>query len=131
METYCDDPDKKEQSLNLITHVKVEPSHNSDANALIPAIESTEEQNPKPKEILADSLYGSDDNCERAKKDNAGLTAPTMGSVKEDKLSFTDFIFSPKGEPAACPRGKLPAKIKKKKRLSIGFALQDCENCPD
>ncbi len=131
METYCDDPDEKEQSLNLITHVKVEPSHNSDANALIPAIESTKEQNLKPKEILADSLYGSDDNCERAKEDNVELIAPTMGSVKEDKLSLTDFIFSPKGELAACPQGKLPTKIKKKKRLSIGFALQDCENCPD
>jgi hypothetical protein len=131
METYCDDPEKKEQFLNLITHVEVEPSHNSDANALIPAIESTKEQNLKPKEILADSLYGSDDNCERAKEHNVELIAPTMGSVKEDKLRLTDFIFSPKGELVACPQGNLPAKIKKKKRLSIGFALQHCENCPD
>ncbi len=50
------------------------------------------------KEILADSLYGSDDNCERAKKHNVELIAPTMGSVKEDKLSLADFIFSQKGE---------------------------------
>lgn len=54
-----------------------------------------------------------------------------MGSVKEDKLRLTDFIFSPKGELVACPQGNLPAKIKKKKRLSIGFALQHCENCPN
>lgn len=131
METYCDEPDKKEQTLNLITHVEVEPSHNSDANALIPAIKSTKDQNLKPKEILADSLYGSDDNCERAKEHNVELIAPTMGSVKEDKLSLTDFIFSSKGELVACPQGNLPTKIKKKKRLSIGFALQHCENCPD
>jgi len=131
METYCDDPDEKEQSLNLITHVEVEPSHNSDANALIPAIESTEEQNLKPKEILADSLYGSDDNCERAKKHNVKLIAPTMGSVRKDKLSLTDFIFSSKGEIVACPQGNPPTKIKKRKKLSIGFALQHCKDCPN
>ena len=59
---------KKEESLNLITHVEVKPAHNSDANALIPAIESTEKQNLKPKELIADSLYGSDDNCEHSKE---------------------------------------------------------------
>ena len=47
METFCDDEEKKEEALNLITHVEVEPAHNSDANALIPAIESTEKQNLK------------------------------------------------------------------------------------
>ncbi|MCD6584655.1 MAG: transposase, partial [Desulfobacteraceae bacterium] len=64
METYCDDKEQKGASLNLITHVEVEPAHNSDANALIPAIESTEKQNLKPKELLADALYGSDNNRE-------------------------------------------------------------------
>jgi hypothetical protein len=49
METFCDDEEKKEETLNLITHVEVEPAHKSDANALIPAIESTERQNLKPK----------------------------------------------------------------------------------
>ncbi|MFO7643719.1 MAG: hypothetical protein R6W95_04975 [Desulfosarcina sp.] len=42
METYTDtdDPQEKAQTLNLITHVEVERAHESDANALIPAIES-------------------------------------------------------------------------------------------
>jgi hypothetical protein len=39
----------KKKSLNLITHVEIKPVHTSDANALIPAIESTEEQNLKPR----------------------------------------------------------------------------------
>jgi hypothetical protein len=51
----------------LITHVEVEPAHPSDANALVPAIASIEERNLKPKELCADSLYGSDDNFEQAK----------------------------------------------------------------
>ena len=56
METYCDDPDNKEPSLNLIIHVEVEYSHNSDANALIPPIESTKTK----KEIGINILAWSD-----------------------------------------------------------------------
>jgi hypothetical protein len=130
METFCDDEEKKEETLNLITHVEVEPAHKSDANALIPAIESTEKRNLKPKELTADTLYGSDDNCERAKEHDVELIAPTIGSVKKDKLSLADFQFSEKGEIIACPQGNAPAKVKKKKRVSIGFASHDCRNCP-
>jgi len=130
METFCDDKEKKAESLNLITHVEVEPAHNSDANALIPAIESAEKQNLKPKELTADSLYGSDDNCERAKEHDVELIAPTMGSVNEDKLSLADFQLSEKGEVVACPQSNAPAKVKKRKRVGIAFALHDCRNCP-
>jgi len=129
METFCDNKEKKGESLNLITHVEVEPAHNSDANALIPAIESAEKQNLKPKELTADSLYGSDDNCERAKEHDVELIAPTMGSVNEDKLSLADFQLSEKGEVVACPQGNAPAKVKKRKRVGIAFALHDCRNC--
>ncbi len=131
METFCDDEEKKKQSLNLITHVKVEPSHNSDANALIPAIESTEEQGLKPKELTADTLYGSDDNCERAKGHHVELIAPTMGTAKEDHLSLADFQFSPQGKIVACPKGYAPVRVKVRKRLSICFAAQHCQNCSE
>ncbi len=131
METFCDDEEKKEESLNLITYVEVEPAHNSDANALIAAIESTEQQDLKPKELTADSLYGSDENSERAKQHDVELIAPTMGSVDKEKLSVADFQFSEKGDVVACPRGNAPAKVKKRKRASIGFASKDCQNCPN
>ncbi|MBW2650345.1 MAG: hypothetical protein JRC66_04895 [Deltaproteobacteria bacterium] len=49
-------------TLNLITHVDVQTACESDANALIPAIESVDERNLLPEELLADSLYGSDEN---------------------------------------------------------------------
>jgi len=131
METFCDDKEKTEKSLNLITHVEVEPSHNSDANALVPAIESTEEQNLKPKELLADALYGSDDNSEKAKKHDVDLIAPTMGTTKEDNLCLADFQFSPEGEVVACPKGHAPDRIETNKRISVGFASQYCEGCPE
>lgn len=51
-------PDKSQP--DLITHVKVEPAHESDASAMLPAIEDTTKRGLDPKELLADSLYGSD-----------------------------------------------------------------------
>jgi hypothetical protein len=131
METFCDDEKEKEQSLNLITHVEVEPAHESDANAIIPAIESVEERDLKPKELQADSLYGSDDNCESAEKHGVELIAPTMGSVDKEKLTIADFQFSPKGEIVACPQGNAPAKVKKRKKISIAFSETSCQNCPN
>ena len=130
-ETFCDDPDKNKQPLNLITHVHVEPAHNSDAKALVPAIEATEQNNLKPAELTADSLYGSDDNCTEAKAHGVELIAPAMGSTDKDTLSLDDFAFSQKGDLVACPQGNAPAKVRKKKRLSIGFAIDQCENCPN
>ena len=131
MENYCDDEQQKEQSLNLITHVDVEPAHKSDANAIVPAIESVEQRDLKPKELLADSLYGSDDNCQRAGEHGVELIAPTMGTVEKEKLSISDFQFSPEGEIIACPKGSAPAKVKKRKKVSIGFRATSCQNCPE
>lgn len=54
MGTFCDDEAAKETTLNLITHVHVEPAHNSDAHALIPAIESTKQRGLMPEQLLAD-----------------------------------------------------------------------------
>jgi uncharacterized GH25 family protein len=62
METYTDtdDKDQKAETLNLITHVEIERAHESDANALIPAIESAQKRDLGPEQLLADTLYGSD-----------------------------------------------------------------------
>ena len=89
METYGNkDENGQAQAPNLITYIKVEPAHNSDANALIPALQSTVERGLAPEEILADSLYGSDANKETAKAMGIELVSPVMGQVKG--LSISD-----------------------------------------
>ncbi len=60
--------------------------------------------------------FCEDDNCERAKEHDVELFAPTMGSVKEDKLSLADFQFSEKGEVVTCPQGHAPRKSQKEKK---------------
>ena len=132
METYVDTDNKevRESTLNLITHVEVEPAHNSDAKALIPALESVEKKGLKPKEVTADSLYGSDSNHEEsAKTYDVELIAPTMGSTSKDNITIDDFTISEQGDVVGCPQGHAPEVIKKKKRVSVGFASHHCENC--
>jgi len=102
-------------TLNLITHVDVQTACESDANALLPAIESTDERGLAPDELLADSLYGSDENCETAKELGTEVIAPTMGSQKEDVIPLSDFTFSEKGKVISCPEGHTPVTTKHKK----------------
>lgn len=129
METFCDDEEK--MALNLITHVHVEPAHNSDANAVMPAIESVKERGLGPEELLADSLYGSDDNTQRAAQEGVALLAPTMGSPKKESISLAEFEVSDQDKIIACPQGKAPAMTKtKKERVAVLFDAGGCNACP-
>jgi len=127
METYS--KDKKETVLNLITHVEVEPSHNSDAHALIPAIESVKEQKMMPKVVLADSLYGSDDNTQKADEMEVEIVSPVMGGAKDGALQ--EFTLSEKGHITSCPQGHIPVETRKRKdRYGAAFNSQCCLSCP-
>jgi hypothetical protein len=128
METYH--PDSSENSFSLITHVDVEPAYRSDANALLTAIESTKESNMAPDELLADSLYGGDDNCEKAKNNHGvDVISPVMGTMG-DGLSLDDFTLDVSGKITACPEGHGPVRVRFKKRFSAAFSLGDCLGCP-
>src|SRR4030067_2673112 len=99
--------------------------------ALIPAIESTKESGLAPKEVLADSLYSSDENCEAAKSMGVEVISPTMGHSREDAIYLSDFDISETGEIIRCPEGKNPPKIKMKKdRYNVAFNSEDCITCP-
>jgi hypothetical protein len=132
METYCDDEAVREKTLNLITHVEVEPAHVSDGHALIPALESAGERGLAPEEVLADSLYGSDENLEKAREMAVDVIAPALGAPKEGSLSLADFPQNEKGRIMACPQGHAPVKYKEGKKgvYSIAFASEDCSVCP-
>jgi hypothetical protein len=134
METYCASPVEviKDKTLNLITHVEVEPAHVSDVHALIPALESTKERGLAPQEVLADSLYGSDENRLKASELGVEVISPVMGAPKEETLSLADFPQTDKGTITACPQGQTPVKIKrgKKNAMSVAFASEHCDVCP-
>lgn len=48
-----------------------------------------------PDEVLADTLYGSDENCEKARKEKGvRVVSPTTGATRDKGLTLADFEFS-------------------------------------
>ena len=128
METY--DPEGIEGSFSLITYAEVESADRSDANALLPAIESTKERNMAPDEAVADSLYGSDENVERARNDyGVEVISPSMGKAGKG-LSLDDFRLDASGKIVTCPGGHGPESVGSHQRFSAAFSLDDCRACP-
>jgi hypothetical protein len=133
METYTttDDKEQKEQTLNLITYVAVEPAHVSDTHALLPALEDTQARGLSPRSALADAAYGSDDNVHRAQTLGVEVVAPSMkGSLSK---SMELFDFDDTGHVIRCPRGQAPEKTthkQKKDRYVACFAIDCCQSCP-
>lgn len=129
METFSEE--KAENKPNLITHVAVEPAHCHDSKALDPALKSTARRGIKPKELLADSLYGSDENTLGAKQQDVQLISPTlMAATKPDMLHLNDFHFNGKGRITKCPVGKAPLSQQVKQELIITkFKKEHCQTC--
>jgi len=117
-------------SLNLITAVIVEPAHKSDTHATIPLIERTEKLGLKPEEALADTPYGSDENCERAKTMGVEVVSPVMGRPGEDAVPLTEFVMNDKNEIVSCPAGCAPEKTRSKDDNHTAlFSKKTCRGC--
>ncbi len=127
METYSEDKSQP----NFITHVKVEAAHESDSNALIPAIEDATKRELAPAQLLADSAYGGDDNVEKAKELGVEVVSPTMGTQSQ-AIGLADFAFSDSDEITACPEGKQPLRTKTGKNGGkiVHFDKALCDFCP-
>ena len=132
METYrrTDSSADKAKDLKLITYVKVASANALDTDALIPALKSTKKRGLIPKEVLADSLYGSDENTQAAKAIGVELISPAIGKTAEDALSLTDFEFAKTGEITRCPAGQTPLTTNhKKNRYTTAFNKECCSAC--
>ncbi len=132
VENYVEtnDSEEKKKQLSLITYIDIESADKHDANALLPAIEDLKKRDVTPKKLLADSLYGSNSNCEKAKKEHGvEVIAPLMpGSQKYFHLS--KFSLDEQGRIISCPCSITPKSIKQtKKGFSVAFPSEICLQC--
>jgi len=135
METFSttEDKEEKKQTLNLITHVAVEKACEHDSHALMPAIEDTQKRELGPKTVLADTLYGGDDNKQSAKNEQVDLVAPTFKGGNSTGINLSHFTFDDNGYVTCCPAGHHPVKVRFKKRTNrynARFELSQCPFCP-
>lgn len=85
----------------------------------------------QPEQVLADTVYGGDDNHEEAKEQGVNLIAPTLDKQKKLFCTLTDFEFSDNGFVISCPENCQPVKTSKKKdRFVIAFSSEKCSACP-
>ena len=126
METY--NANKSSKQLSLLTHIAVNSADNSDAHALVPALEGTNSHKMQPDEVLADTLYGSDDNTVEAKQRyGTDLISPLKNNPVG--LSLADFTLSHSGKILKCPQNQTPFKVRFKKRFSASFSIAKCLDC--
>jgi len=129
-----DSQEQEKPKPNIISYVDVKPANAGDSGALMPAVQETKERDCAPEQLLADSLYGSDENVQKAAKEDVEVTAPTMGKPKrkEEMLILDDFTVDEEtGEVTSCPGGETPCDIQRKENggLKIHFDPAGCEGC--
>lgn len=131
-ESYSENTDTGGKQLNLITYIEVEPAHKSDTHAVIPYLDATKERDVSPAQLLADSLYGSDSNCQEALGRGIEIISPVMGATPaEGEITIADFTITENDEVTACPAGHVPKQVKTGKNgFAALFAIEHCSNCP-
>jgi hypothetical protein len=85
-----------------------------------------------PEEMLADSLYGSDSNLEKASCEHGvEVVSPVMPGNRK-KIPLADFFLDKQGRILACPHGAEPDIVKLAKAgFSAIFPKVPCLDCPD
>ena len=120
-----------DQGPALITRVAVESADQHDANALLPALEQLARQEMLPRELLADSLYGSDSNCETAMQEHqVEVVAPALPG-NQKKFYLAEFTLDDQGRILTCPQWTAPDAVKKSTSgYSAAFPHAACLACP-
>ena len=132
METYQPQEKRDPKTPNLITYVEAEGAHKQDTNALQPAIEDTARRECCPAQLLCDTLYGSDENVQKAQEKGVTVIAPVQGQNTPKSLTLGLFTSDPHTSfITRCPEGHAPIKVRhtKKNRLCAVFSRETCLSC--
>jgi hypothetical protein len=144
METFAEDdsPEPTQAQArkpDLITHVAVDKLTMHDQDALKPALESTAGRGIQPRELLADSHYGSNDCLDVGRQHGVEIVSPSMPAKgsRQGKLTLEDFELDQEGRIQRCPTGQAPMETSVADvRLQVLFdpvAYADCprqNDCP-
>lgn len=132
----------EKNDVEIITHVSVTPSCESDSVAAVPVLQDLIQRDLQPAELVADTTYGSAENAVEAAKLGTEIVSPLGGSAPETAaeptepapLSITDFVVDAKLErPARCPAGfdaTTQQFVAKTNTVELTFDAAKCVSCP-
>src|SRR5690606_23153730 len=120
----------------MITHVEVTRSCESDASAALPTLDALAAREILPEEMVADTTYCSTDNVIAAAAKGTELLGPVPGTASEmpeDRLVKRDFLVDPKGEGrSVCIGGQTATKTVRSDAtgiLRVYFDGAACAKC--
>ena len=124
--------DKNE--VQLITCVIPQTASESDAVVIEQVCEALKKSDLLPKQMLADTLYGSDDNVQKCAEDKFDLISPVSGKVPTaGKMTILDFEVDEKTEIVIkCPAGRTPSKsmfYPKSNTIRTTIPAEYCNSC--
>ena len=122
----------------MITYAEQTRSCDSDDGATVPALDDLARREIAPKEMLADTAYGSTANAIACEEKGTELVAPVAGPKVEEpeagKITKADFDVDPKaGKKTKCPAGHEATGEKRDpetRKVRATFDADTCAACP-
>lgn len=130
----CGNKDKPE----MITYAERTRSCDSDDSATVGAVDDLARRDIAPKEMLADTAYGSTANAIACEEKGTELVTPVAGpkieEPKKGEITKADFDVDPKGEKKTkCPAGREATSEKRDPetgKVRAVFGADTCAACP-
>jgi hypothetical protein len=121
----------------IITHVEVTRSADSDQHAAVPVVEALAEREIQPDDLTADTTYGATENVIALSKLGTELVSPVPGNEagkpKEGEVRPEDFTVDPNGhETPVCPALQLASKVERDEErgsIRVFFDAAVCDKC--
>ena len=123
--------------VQLITASLPQTACEGDEAAVVPMLDQLKDADLLPEEMLADAIYGGDDNVQAAAERGVELIAPVPGRTPEvdpEALSLDDFALDERtGLVDACPAGHEPlscTRNEKTGKTRVEMPAEVCGGCP-
>ncbi len=123
----------------MITYAEVTRSCDSDEGATVPVVDDLARRGIAPREMLADTNYGSTENVIACQKRGTELVSPVPGPKVEEMpadgpITKADFDVDPKGgRKTTCPAGReAVSEIRDRGtgKVRAVFGADTCAACP-
>jgi hypothetical protein len=126
-----------DNEVQLITAALPQTACEPDAEAVVPMLDQLEHAGRLPEELLADTLYTSDENVAAAASRGIDLIGPVPGRTPEadpETLSVDDFAWDERTDKIdACPAGHKPTSCSRDAATAtthFEMPASACSACP-
>ena len=133
MESYSEEGAAERAGFQVITHVAVGKLNVHDQDALLPAIDDTQQRGVGPEMLLADGQYGSEACVKQAASRGVEVVSPLRkaNGTKQQHLSLEDFEVNEAGHVVRCPAGHEPLVASGSgSSIRARFEPALCQECP-